>query len=200
MADVRKATRADLPAVCESLARAFWDDPVIAHLLPESVRSRPERMKKLMRAEALTALDQDAVWSTEDGLAHAIWKVPGKWKVGGVEILKQLPLVVSTFRGRLPMVLSVLTGIEHKHPVDPPHWYLAVLGTEPAGQGTGRGSAVLQPVLQRCDDEGLPAYLESSKERNVPFYERHGFRVREEIALAKGGPPVWLMWREPRTP
>ena len=53
-------------------------------------------------------------------------------------------------------------------------------------------------MLERCDAEGLPAYLESSKERNVPFYRRHGFEVREEIHFGPGGPPMWPMWRAPR--
>ena len=47
-----------------------------------------------------------------------------------------------------------------------------------------------------CTAESLPAYLESSKERNVDFYARHGFRVTRELRLPKG-PPLWSMWREP---
>jgi hypothetical protein len=44
----------------------------------------------------------------------------------------------------------------------------------------------------------MPAYLESSKEKNVPFYERNGFKVRERFEVPNGGPPIWLMWREPQ--
>jgi hypothetical protein len=56
----------------------------------------------------------------------------------------------------------------------------------------------MQPVLEQCDTEGLPAYLESSKEKNIPLYERYGFKVTDELRLVKGGPPLWPMWREPR--
>ena len=55
----------------------------------------------------------------------------------------------------------------------------------------------MQPVLERCDAEGTPAYLETDTERNVQLYERHGFEVTEEFDLPGGGPPVWLMWRPP---
>jgi GNAT superfamily N-acetyltransferase len=86
--------------------------------------------------------------------------------------------------------------IEERHP-KAPHWYLSVLGTEPGHQGEGLGSTVLQPVLDECDRLEIPAYLETGTERNVGFYARHGFRVMERIELPDG-PPMWLMWREPR--
>jgi ribosomal protein S18 acetylase RimI-like enzyme len=78
------------------------------------------------------------------------------------------------------------------------HWYLATLGTDPDRQGQGVGSALLRKVLERADLEGLPAYLESSKERNLAFYGRHGFEVTGEIHTPGGGPTLWLMWRECR--
>ena len=77
------------------------------------------------------------------------------------------------------------------------HFYLQGLGTDPPRQGEGLGSAVLQPVLARCDRDGLPAYLETTKERNVGFYQSHGFAVVARTRLPLDGPPMWFMWREP---
>jgi ribosomal protein S18 acetylase RimI-like enzyme len=197
MTDVRQATAADLPVISASLAKAFHDDPVMLHILPERLRSQPARLRGLMRIEAKSSLQYGSVWTTEDRQATAIWKPPNKWKLGGVELLKQAPGTLAVLRGRVGVGLSVLNMIEKQHPETPPHWHLAVLGTEPAGQGKGKGSAVLQPVLDRCDRDGEGAYLESSKERNVPFYERHGFRVTEELTI-EDGPTLWLMWRDPQ--
>src|SRR5262249_38331597 len=96
----------------------------------------------------------------------------------------------------------------------PPHWYLAFLGTDPSAQGQGLGPAIMRPVLEQCDSDGVaaylesskedqpnmqagtPAYLESSKESNISFYERFGFKVIGEHRLP-GGPKVWPMWRDP---
>ena len=114
-----------------------------------------------------------------------------------MEVLRSAPTLVRLLGRRVGLATSVLTTIERAHPPGP-HYYLAGLGTDPTHQGTGVGSAVLGPVLARCDQEGIGAYLESSKERNVPFYNRHGFEVTRELQLPKGGPPIWLMWREPR--
>jgi hypothetical protein len=54
-------------------------------------------------------------------------------------------------------------------------------------------------MLERCDRKQLPAYLEASSPRNRALYERHGFNVVEEIRMAKSSPPMWRMWREPRS-
>jgi ribosomal protein S18 acetylase RimI-like enzyme len=195
--EARIATAGDLSGICRALRRSFWDDPFMGYLLPDGVAGREKRMEGLMRMEAEPTIPEGTVFTSTDGDAAAIWKAPGKWKMGGTEMVKQLPLAMSVLRGGLVRGLGALTMMEKKHPTEP-HWYLAVLGTVPEAQGKGKGTSVMQPILDRCDDEGLPAYLESSKERNVPFYERHGFKVTEVIELPKGGPQGWLMWRDPR--
>ena len=81
--------------------------------------------------------------------------------------------------------VRALAAVERAHPLNP-HYYLAVLGTRPDRQGQGLGSAYLWPILSRCDDENLGAYLESSKESNIAFYRRHGFEVTGEIRLPDG--------------
>lgn len=65
-------------------------------------------------------------------------------------------------------------------------------------QSKGVGSAVIRDMLDRCDTEGMPAYLESSNPRNVPFYARHGFEKTGEIVVGKEARTVTAMWREPR--
>ena len=98
---------------------------------------------------------------------------------------------------RGPLVGYGLLSVERLHPSSPEHLYLATLGVRPPDQGRGLGSLLLAPGLELCDSNGLPAYLEASKEDNVPFYARHGFRVRREIKLPRG-PTMYAMWREPR--
>src|SRR5215204_4986898 len=97
---------------------------------------------------------------------------------------------------RTASVMGGLERMEQRHPHDPPHWYLFILGAEPTAQRRGLSSALLDHMLARVDADGMPAYLESSSERNLALYGRHGFEVTGEVAIP-GGPRIWPMWREP---
>jgi ribosomal protein S18 acetylase RimI-like enzyme len=194
---VRKATLADAPRLAQALASAFQDDPVIAWVFPDQHRRRavlPAFMEFRLRK---LAFPHDQVWMTADGSAAAVWLPPtGRWQLPLPQRLGLLPALVRFLGLRTASVLAGLDRMEQRHPHDPPHWYLFILGTEPAAQGRGLGSALLAEVLTRVDADGMPAYLESSNERNLAFYGRHGFEITSEVAIP-GGPRIWPMWREP---
>jgi GNAT superfamily N-acetyltransferase len=92
--------------------------------------------------------------------------------------------------------MRYLTASDKVHPKDL-HWYLSVLGVDPRRQGEGLGGRLLDHVLDRLDHEGIPAYLETDKERNLAWYARRRFELRETLHPVRGGPPVWTMWRDP---
>ncbi|MCU1353072.1 MAG: acetyltransferase [Acidimicrobiales bacterium] len=197
MPGIRVATKADLPTVGRVLAAAFADDPVWNWLVPANP-SWMARASSYFAHDAANRLTGGGVLVDEEGTGAALWAPPKQWRSTPAGMAKELPPAIRLFRQRLPKALRTLTFMEKHHPNDPPHWYLAVLGTDPEHQGKGIGSALIHHITDRCDAEGLPAYLESSKERNVPFYARHGFEPGDPIDLPGGGPPVWPMWREPR--
>ena len=80
-----------------------------------------------------------------------------------------------------------------------PHYYLFALGARTAHQGKGIGGALMKAGLERVDSEKMPAYLESSKESNIGFYQQFGFNVTEIVSPPNGCPPLWAMWREARS-
>jgi ribosomal protein S18 acetylase RimI-like enzyme len=194
---VRRATSADVPALARMLERAFRDDPIACWAFPPE-RLRPRALELFQALRMRQLLNEEEVWTTDDLSCAALWATPGHWRSTPAEEAE----IGRCFarRGlwlRLGLAAVGWQLLEQAHPRTPAHYYLAVLGTEPTAQGRGLGSAVLAPVLESCDRDGVAAYLESSKERNIAFYARHGFRVLEEKRLL-GGPPFWRMWRDPR--
>ena len=196
---VHKATLADAPRLAQALALAFQDDPVIAWIFPDEQRRRTVLLAFMEFRLRKLALPYDQVWMTAGGAAAAVWlPPPGRWQLSRVQRLGLLPALVRFLGLRTASVLGGLERMEQRHPHDPPHWYLFILGTEPTAQGRGLSSALLDHMLARVDADGMPAYLESSSERNLALYGRHGFEVTDEVAIS-GGPRIWPMWREPRT-
>ena len=196
MAEARMARVDEIPRLAQTFASAFSADPIFMWLTPE--RNRLERLRRFFARQLKDTFEHGGVVTSEDGSGAAIWLPPDKWKVPIPTLIKSTPTAMRAFGMRLPRLLGSLTIIEKKHPEDPPHWYLEFLGTRRDVQRKGVGSAVIGLMLDRCDAEGIPAYLEASSPENVPFYARNGFEVREEVQL-KGAPnPVWAMMRQPR--
>jgi len=188
----------DVEALEDVLQSAFWDDPVMMFLFPDGP-SRSRRSARLFRALLQGHyLPMRTVWTTADQAGAALWAPPGHWKLPARQILRSLPAVVTSLGRQAPRSLRFMDEVDRCHPSEP-HWYLGVLGTDPPHQGRGIGSALMAPVLARCDGEGVPAYLESSKESNIAFYARHGFAVVGEVQ-PDGAPPLYRMWREPQRP
>ena len=192
--DVRKSTAADLPRVVEAVARSFYEDPIFRWIAPNDVR----RLPQLERGFALFArrvwFPRNESYTTDRLIGGAFWMPPDTWHLGVFKQLSMLPAMAVILRGELPRLLRLLNAIEAKHPHER-HYYLPVIGVRPEWQGRGFGSALLRPILERCDREALPAYLEASSERNRALYERHGFGVVEEIRVSDS-PPLWRMWRD----
>jgi GNAT superfamily N-acetyltransferase len=197
MAVVRPATAADLPGLGRALAAAFDDDPFWTWLAPDRARYRRAAPAFFERDAALRLAAPGEVLVDDQLRGAAIWCAPAAWRstVGDAARLA-VPSFrlfgVHTLRG-----VTAVRALEGAHPPHPHHWFLSVLGTDPDHQGHGVGSALIRAVTDRCDEQGLPAYLESSKESNLAFYARHGFEVVRELTIP-GGPSVWPMWREPR--
>lgn len=194
---VRKATPADRLQVAAAMAKAFYDDPVVIWMMPDASR----RLRRLERGFALflerVYLPYDETYTTEHVAGGAIWAPPGEWKMSVFAQLRLLPAMAGIWRREVPRVMRALNAMESNHPHEP-HYYLPFIGVEPDWQGKGIGTALLQPVLERCDRERVPAYLEATSPRNRACYLRNGFEDVKQIKVGEDAPPLWAMWREPR--
>ncbi|MGP0032085.1 MAG: GNAT family N-acetyltransferase [Acidimicrobiales bacterium] len=195
---VRPATAADASAMTKMLVRAFDDDPV-ARFMFAGPRRRQRGLHSFFASQLHQYLPLGHVYVSEDLSGAALWGPPDRARHPVMELVRLLPTAPFLLSPHTVDALRLLFEVEGLHPTER-HWYLFTLGTAPERQGQGVGSALLQSMLARVDEAGEPAYLESSKERNVPLYARFGFAVTDRIPSKRGSPPIWRMWREPRVP
>jgi ribosomal protein S18 acetylase RimI-like enzyme len=160
---------------------------------------REQRIRRLFGWYLRRALPLDLSHTTAELSGAALWMGPGQWRLSPLQQALLLPEILRVVG--LNRAMSRIAGVDafQRKPPRAKHYYLAVLGVEPTMQGRGIGSALLLEGLHRCDRTRTAAYLETATERNLPLYERHGFRITREVRVPFGGPQMWLMWREPQT-
>lgn len=182
---------ANTTAAIRILAEAFRDDPVINWSC-----NNPQTLDAFFQFTLPIFIPHQLTYLDPQGRGAASWLGPGQtlhWPYSLSSVVKVLKL-----GGLTGMYRLLLSGMktERYHPKTP-HYYLFAIGVTAGHKGQGIGTSLISHILRQCDAEGMPAYLENSKEGNLPFYEGHGFKVQQQIRFAKSAPPVWLMWREP---
>lgn len=198
---MRAAAVDDRDEVTAVAARAFWDDPLFGFFCRGPLHQH-RFMASLLGAYLAGLWDLDAPTWTAEGTGRprgvACWLPPGATLRPSPRSLGRAVRHGPALAGVRHHVtaLRLLAEVDRVHPAEP-HWYLALLATDPGAQGRGLGSALLRPVLDRCDEEGVVAYLETQTSSNVAWYARAGFVECREVRVA-GAPPVWCLRREPR--
>jgi ribosomal protein S18 acetylase RimI-like enzyme len=194
---VRRAIADEAGPLATTLARAFHHDPVNTYFF-SAERSRLARAERFYRVTVLerTCFPDGAVYAAGGWAGVAAWVAPGRAHKSLREQLRTVPELLRIGGRDIPRQLRAVALMDRHHPREP-HWYLWFLGVAPEAQGRGLGAALMEPALERCDAEGMPAYLDATTWSIRRYYERFGFEVTGELTLP-GGPTMWPMWREPR--
>ena len=185
-------TEANTEQAHSTLVAAFRDDPVMNWLSPRSgmVPTIFDFAMPLYRERGdsyLSACGQGAIQ----------WAAPGVNTDWPINLSSLWTFIRAGGLAALPRLELLERRVTRSHP-EIPHFYLFAIGTTPRARGTGLGSALMKLLTRECDETGMPAYLENSREANLGFYAKHGFEVIREARATKNAPPMWLMWREPR--
>jgi ribosomal protein S18 acetylase RimI-like enzyme len=175
-----------------TLLLAFSADPVMRWLYPEPARY-VTAFPELLLAFGGASFADETVWRLDDFVAVALWMRPGVDPDGDATVAKMKATVAPD---RHDDMLAMFEQMEDAHPTTP-LWYLPWFGVDCHRQGEGLGSQLMSPCLDIVDRDHLPAYLDSTNPRNVPFYQRHGFEVTGK-SQAGSSPPVISMRREAR--
>jgi GNAT superfamily N-acetyltransferase len=197
-ATVRQASAGDVAGMSRTLSRAFYDDPVWQWFMPDDATRRQQL--QVVFATFTRKLYQrhgDDCYTTDDYSGAALWAPPGHGKMSTTDTLRIAPGWTRAIGWRhLLRSLRGSAGFDKVHPHER-HYYLPFVGVIPEAEGRGLGTALIRPVLEKCDRERIPAYLEATSVGSRRCYERAGFHTLSEQRLAGDGPPFWPMWREP---
>ena len=175
-----------------TLTLAFSADPANRWCWP-GTEEYLEAFPAFVRALGGNAFEAECAFEIGGGAGAALWLPPGVEP----DEAELVDIVRSTVHASRQGDLFELIQQMGQHHPQTPHWYLPFVGVEPMHQSRGLGAQLLRPILDRCDSERLPAYLESTNPRNVPFYESLGFR---SVGMIRSGtsPQIVPMLREPQ--
>jgi len=193
--EIRQAGESDRAALTRLLDEAFMNDPVSCWVFPDEEHRR--KVHGLFLGVFVdVALSEGRVDYDVDGSAAALWlQIPAGEPEGEDDTPARMRETADPDNERAELV-GRLTGAVH--PSSEAHAYLLMIAVTPERQGEGLGTALITPVLERCDRDGVPAYLEASSARSRRLYERLGFEFTGTTVDLPDGPPMWPMWRKPR--
>lgn len=191
---VRAATPADFGAAAAVLARAFMGDPVICHYWPrlaDQTRRLPTFFTDLLRQHHRHG-HVDLAVAADQIVGAALWLPPNSSTPNRLIASARLWL---TCGPRTPVIRQARRAMNHLHTTEP-HWYLSILGAEPALHGAGHGRALLTHRHQIIDHTHHNTYLVCTQAATSGFYARTGYRTTDNITIPNG-PTVYWMHRPP---
>lgn len=189
--EISAVSKEDRTRAIETLVLAFASDPQLRFLFPDPLQYQTNAFY-FFKAFGGNTFEHDSAYQVAGYSGTSLWLPPGSHPA-------EEDLVSVIHEGgdqsKIPTVMAVLEQMEQHRP-DEHHWYLPLIGVDPAKQGQGYGSALLQYGLDVVDRQGFIAYLENTNPANTPLYERHGFKVVGTIQVSDA-PPLYPMIRYP---
>ncbi|MHA2042389.1 MAG: GNAT family N-acetyltransferase [Candidatus Thorarchaeota archaeon] len=196
-----RLTKAEMERCVKLLVDAFWDDPLNLYFIPEG-ENRRRMFHGYLKFRTRFAFLYGEIYSTSPNLEGiAAWFPPGMSDLtyfrlirsGGLGLIRLLGLGTISRMNRL----ASHAAKSRKQHLSEPHWHLFPIAVDPQHQGKGYASALMKPMLDRIQSEGLPCFLETQNEKNVSIYQHFGFEVIYEEEFPEAEIPNWGMVRSP---
>jgi ribosomal protein S18 acetylase RimI-like enzyme len=189
---IKAVTPANADQAVGTIVLAFSADPIARWFYPDP-HEYLLHLPGFVREFAGKAFEQCSAYYIDGYLGAALWLPP--------DVHPDETALAALLQRTIPEknqqeIFAFIEQMDRSHPSEP-HWYLPMIGVDPAQQGKGYGSALLKHALERCDGEGKLAYLEASSPKSIPLYQRHGFELVSTIQVGSS-PPLFPMVRKPQ--
>jgi len=192
MPTVQVAGDTDRASILQTITLGFSADPIARWMWPDAA-TYVSTMPRFADAFAGSGFDQSSIYRTDCGHAAAMWLPPGT--ASDDEAIEAI-FAETIAEERMEEIGAFFGQMDEFHPHEE-HWYLPLIAADPSQTGRGLGASLMKHALKKCDEQHLPAYLESSNPRNISLYERHGFEVMGKIETASS-PLMTPMYRAAR--
>ena len=196
-----KASLVDLDTVTDDLAAAFVRYPICNWILREDSNHDASYTKLFRVLIQRIGYPLGDIYRPSTGGAVAIW-IPSE-KLYALSVSQYLYILMELFEitgiERLRRLVEIHKAMNIHHPKVYPYHYLFLLGVHPRFQGKGIGSRLMYSVLNQVDLQDRGAFLETSVDANIPFFEKFGFKVTDYYDISLNSPPTWSMWRPPKS-
>ncbi|MFX1500585.1 MAG: GNAT family N-acetyltransferase [Promethearchaeota archaeon] len=187
------------------LGRAFQDDPAFIYIFPDPIEGNA-RIVNHCELMILTGIISGEVYITSSDIEGvAVWhphrikdhiiNKPSKEIKQRLRKTSRINVKDPIYMERNGIFAEIVNSIQNEH-ANFPHWYLNIIGVDPIHQGKGYGSKLIKMKLAEIDEQNLPCYLHTEKERNVKIYEHFGFEVIDHAKIPNSELESWSMIRK----
>ena len=193
---LRPPTEDDIPEMLDVFLSAFQDSILNSHCFPESDPESLEGHRSLIENNLpqILVAEDSSTSGKRPILGWARW-VRKPTPVSHITMTNDTfpptgdqDLARRFFQANFDAAARIVNGR--------PHWFLSLIVVRRDAQRRGVGSAMMRYGLDRADEEGWLAYLNSSVEGR-PLYEAFGFRTIEKTEFDHGI-VAWHMLKKPK--
>ncbi len=179
---MKRANPEDKNLIIDLLTKSF-DSNLSVNYIVKQDNSRIKCIQALMEYSIDVCWMFGDVFLSDDNKSCALILYPQQKKTTWKSIWLDAKLIASAIGvGGIIKTMkreSLIKNLQPKQPMA----YLWFIGVDTLYQHQGIGSSLLQEIVLKAIDENLPIYLETSTLKNIPWYERFGFEIYNELNL-----------------
>lgn len=193
-------TRAQRKKAASVFYRSFASYPQMVHYFPDA-RLRERYLEWYLGCVIDYGLRYGQVHTNADVSGFACWLPPERTAPYMWGYIRS-GFLLAPIRFGIKQYQTVIecedyTGSIHKKLMPVSHYYVWGVGVDPARQGQGIGTTLMQTGLEMARAKNLPVYLETHDANNIRFYEKLGFQMICEDKVPEHNLPFWCFSRQP---